>query len=111
MSESFDDLVKRIKTAGRADPGTLSNVFREAGLTPEKGTQVRDLLNQMGISNQQMASKDQIISLVQGMTAQMPAELRQQFANLASQIIKDMGGGEIPDDIAAFLSKWQGNGN
>jgi predicted Zn-dependent peptidase len=101
-------LFQQLQSSGLpSDASQIGTFLRSLGISPENPETAKKLLEQAGLTEQELQQKENIISLINQMTASLSPEMRQQMSQIIEQTIKQLDCGELPQDLADFLNQWK----
>ncbi len=85
----------------------LAEFLREAGVAPGDVVGARQFLERLGVGEQVLESKEEVVELLRKLGAGWSPERRRAFAGLVAELAAELGCGPVPEDVASFLEEWQ----
>jgi hypothetical protein len=103
--QDWQAIIKQLKMSGV--PQGKAGGIPQGGVSPESQA-AGSLLQQLGIEEDEL-SKERIITLINLLTAGLGSEQRRQLGGLIEEAARQLGGKQLPADVAAFLKQLQGD--
>ncbi|MEW6230099.1 MAG: hypothetical protein AB1700_18785 [Bacillota bacterium] len=105
MADELEMLASKVREKlERGEGNSLAGILRDLGVSPENQERLRGLLSGLGYGPSQLSDVAQMAKIAEGFLSSMPSEARKQLACMVSQVVVDMNGGNLPPEVAGFLS-------
>ncbi len=105
---NFMEIFRQLQSSGLpSDVSKIGEFLRSSGVSPDNPEAMKEFLQRMGLDEQGVEKKEDIISLINQMTAGLSTEMRQQVFQIIEQILEQLDCGELPQEIAEFLAQWK----